>query len=200
MAAGFVRIVNVAISVLHDELESKSWKRQSRRKREIIVKMVTICAFMTLKIHLLEENIKQLIIYWERGNNIQGQMRTQRGKWARDRWTHGWTKKNRWFKRWMDGLRGGSADTDAYSVWVLMTGSLLPSSSCSSPSRPFVLVWKSCTRQLLLRLQLLPQWWSLRVVTIARRFPGAIWEDTAAPTAMVNTLGLFMGVMSKQSL
>lgn len=37
--------------------------RESKRKREIIVIMVTICIFMTLKIHLLEENIKQLIIY-----------------------------------------------------------------------------------------------------------------------------------------
>lgn len=63
MATGFVEIVNVAISVLHDELKSKSWKRQSKRKREIIVMIVTICVFMTLKIHLLEENIKQLIIY-----------------------------------------------------------------------------------------------------------------------------------------
>ncbi len=89
MAAGFVRIVNVAISLLHDELESKSWKR----KREIIVIMVTICVFMTLKIHLFEKNIKQLIIYWKRGNNIQGQMSRQRGKWARDRWTYGLKKK-----------------------------------------------------------------------------------------------------------
>lgn len=32
-------------------------------KREIIVMTVTICVFMTPKIHLLEENIKQLIVY-----------------------------------------------------------------------------------------------------------------------------------------
>lgn len=70
MATEFVSIINVAISVLHDEVESKSGKRKSERKRKIIVMMVTICVFMTLKIHLLEENIKQLIIYWKRGNNI----------------------------------------------------------------------------------------------------------------------------------
>lgn len=63
MAAGFVRIVNVDILVLHDELESESGKRRNKRKWKMIVMMVTICVFMTLKIHLLEENIKQLIIY-----------------------------------------------------------------------------------------------------------------------------------------
>lgn len=35
----------------------------------------------------------------------------------------------------------------------------------------FYSVWKTTTSQLLLRLQLLPQWWSLGVVTMARRIP-----------------------------
>lgn len=45
---GFVRIVNLAVSLLHDELERKSQERESERKTEIIVMMVTICVFMTL--------------------------------------------------------------------------------------------------------------------------------------------------------
>lgn len=52
MASGYVQIVNVAISVLHDELESNS--QEKKGTGAVIVMMTTVCLFM----------IKQLIISW----------------------------------------------------------------------------------------------------------------------------------------
>lgn len=50
MASGYVQIVNVAISVLHDELESNS--QEKKGMGAVIAMMATVCLFM----------IKQLII------------------------------------------------------------------------------------------------------------------------------------------